>query len=403
MTDFEDRFRGFLRDLTDRAPTAPPDRGAVLHRRIARRRRIRVAGTTGAAVVALAGVSAGLVTLRPVAHHAPRIAGTSATAAPSHAALDGAKNILLAGEGPDGTNDRGSADSIIILHLAADHRSAYLVPIPRDAYARIPAYDNGASRYPGGQDKIGAAYRYGARGLSGTAARQHGLDLLARTVTELSGITVDAASFTDPLALQQIVNAVGGVDMYVDERTVSADIGYDAAGRQVAPLKTSAGGAVDPVPGVRALIYEVGNHHFNGIQAMDYVRQRVLLANGDGDYGRQRHQEQLLVALYRKVAGSGILTNPQRLAGLLTTVSKTVTFEGGGASLTDWLFSVRGLSTDSLVGIAMNRGQYHPLEVPGVGYVEQLDGTSQQLLGAVRDDSVGQFVTAHPDWVVSTR
>lgn len=405
MTEFEDRFRGFLRDLTDRAPTVPPDRAAVLHRRIARRRRIRVAGTAGVAVAVLAGMSAGLVTLGPPGHRAPRVAGSSASAppsyaVPSHAVPTGAKNILLAGEDLYGADSDGGADSIIILHLAADHESAYLVPIPRDTYVSIPAYDNGVTRYPGGKDRIGAAYRYGAQGLTGTAARQHGFGLLAETVTALAGITVDAAAITDLSGLQRVVEATGGVDLYVDERTVSTDIGHDAAGRVAAPFTTGRDGSLTPVPGVRPVVYAVGNQHFGGAQAMDYVRQRKLLAKGDGDYGRLRHQEQLLIALHRTLVSTGVLTDPGRLASLLSAVGGTVTFDGGGASLTDWLFSVRGLPASGLVGIATNGGRFTTSVLPGGGSVQTLTGTSRQLLDAVRTDTVAQFVAAHPGWVV---
>jgi LCP family protein required for cell wall assembly len=400
MTDFEERFRRVLWDITDQAPVVA-DRRAVLHRRIARRRRIRVAGIAGAVVVVLAGGSAGLVRLGPSAHHVA--VAVAATPTPSHANLTGAKNILLVGEDPYGTADQGGADSIMILHLAADHRSGYLIPIPRDTFVRIPAFDNGAASYPGGQDRIGAAFGFGARGLTGVAAREHGFALLSRTVTALSGITPDAAVIADLGGFEQVIDAIGGVNLYVDERTTSVLLGQDKAGKQAVPFSRDSDGVLTPVTGVTPVTYEVGNQHLNGARAMDYIRQRLLLANADGDYGRQRHQAQLLMAVYRQVLSAGTLTDPHRLSSLMATAGKALTVDTGGASVTDWLRDVGSVPGNGLVGIAMNGGRYDSVTQPKVGAVESLNDTSRQLLDAVRADSVGQFVAAHPDWVIKSR
>ncbi|GAA5188121.1 hypothetical protein GCM10023322_37980 [Rugosimonospora acidiphila] len=398
MTDFEERFRHLLRDLSKDAP-ASGDRATLLHRKITRRRRFRTVGLAGALVLVLAGAGAGLVTLRPAAHRTLGTAG-AVSATPSHAALTGPENILLAGEDPYGTSADGGADAIMILHLSADHRTGYLISIPRDTGVRIPAYNNGAQSYPGGEAKLNMAYGYGARGLTGTAARRHGLDLLSKTVTALSGITFNATASANLAGVEQVIDAIGGINLYVDEKTISTDLGYDRSGNEAVPFKRD--GSSPPmgaVPGVTPVVYNVGNQHLTGAQAIDYIRQRDLLANGDGDYGRQRHQNQLLVAVYRQVLSAGTLADPHRLGDLLSTVDKALIIDSGGASLTDWFSSVRGLPGDGLIGIAMNGGQYVTAQQPGLGEVQTLNDTSRQLLDAVRADTVSQFVAAHPDWM----
>ena len=52
------------------------------------------------------------------------------------------------------------SDSIIILHIPATHDQAYLISIPRDTEAQIPAFKK--SGYAGGTDKINAAFQAGA-------------------------------------------------------------------------------------------------------------------------------------------------------------------------------------------------------------------------------------------------
>jgi len=83
----------------------------------------------------------------------------------THASVTGAKNILLVGIDARKNQAAGTAvrsDSIIILHISADHRQAYLISLPRDSYVAIPAYNNGAQTYAGGKNKINAAFAYGS-------------------------------------------------------------------------------------------------------------------------------------------------------------------------------------------------------------------------------------------------
>ncbi|HEY3006873.1 MAG TPA: LCP family protein, partial [Micromonosporaceae bacterium] len=102
-----------------------------------------------------------------------------------HAKVTGAKNILLVGIDTRQSWDPSQlsrSDSIIILHIPANHSEGYLVSLPRDSYVSIPAYNNGAVPYAGGKNKINAAFAYGSRGLTGEAAVSHGFELLALTV-----------------------------------------------------------------------------------------------------------------------------------------------------------------------------------------------------------------------------
>jgi hypothetical protein len=50
--------------------------------------------------------------------------------------------------------------------------------------------------------------------------------------------------------------------------------------------------------------------------------------------------------------------------------------------------------------VKTNGGTFNSEQVGGQS-VEILDDLSQQLLRAVRDDTVGDFVAAHPDWAVT--
>jgi polyisoprenyl-teichoic acid--peptidoglycan teichoic acid transferase len=317
-----------------------------------------------------------------------------------HAAVGGAKNILLVGLDTRASQDPSQpsrSDSIIMLHISADHRRGYLISLPRDTYVTIPAYDNGKVRYAAGKNKINSAFAFGSRGLTGKAALSHGFELLALTVRKLTGITPDAAAIINFSGFKQVVGILGKVCMYVDETTTSIHLGHTADGRTAKPYVTRPDGTLAKIAGVTPNVYPKGNHCFTPTEALDFVRQRDLLANRDYDYGRQRHQQQFLKAVLKAVVHDG-LTAPTRLPGLLSAVGKAMTVDDGGISLADWAFAMRNVDPDLLVTIKTNDGHLDSRTVAGVGSVEILSGTTRQLLRAVRDDTVAAFVRAHPTW-----
>ena len=59
---------------------------------------------------------------------------------------------------------------------------------------------------------------------------------------------------------------------------------------------------------------------------------------------------------------------------------------------------MRSVDPDHLVTVKTNDGHFDSRTVAGVGCVEILDGTSRQLLRAVRDDTVDAFARTHPSW-----
>jgi polyisoprenyl-teichoic acid--peptidoglycan teichoic acid transferase len=322
-----------------------------------------------------------------------------------HAKVTGAKNILLVGldTRPSWTASQPSrSDSIIIMHIPADHSEAYLISLPRDSYVDIPAYNNGKIPYAGGHNKINSAFAFGSRGLTGNAAMSHGFELLALTVKKLTGITPDAGAIIDFQGFKQVVQVLGKVCMYVDETTTSIHIGHTASGKTAVPYLTYSDGTIkSKVPGVTPNIYTKGNHCLDPTQALDFVRQRDLLANKDYDYGRQRHQQQFLKAVLQQAVHDG-LTSPTKLPGLLSAIGKTMTVDDGGISLDDWAFAMKGINPADLVTIKTNEGKFNSRSVPGVGDVEILSDTSMQLLQSAKDDDIGSFIQANPTWVASS-
>ncbi|MCL4870414.1 MAG: LCP family protein [Anaerolineae bacterium] len=170
-------------------------------------------------------------------------------------------NILLMGKDATGVDH---TDTIIIVSVNRDEKTAAMVSIPRDLYVYIPG-------------KI--------MGRINTAVTLGGPPLLADTILYNLGIPIDYYAQVDFDGFIQIVDAVGGVNMavscgFTDHRLISPDL--DPEDEESWELFT----------------LEPGMHQMDGELALWYVRSRNS-ATGD-DYGRGRRQQQLLRALFNK-------------------------------------------------------------------------------------------------------
>jgi LCP family protein required for cell wall assembly len=311
-------------------------------------------------------------------------------------AIKGAVNLLLVGlDTRDANPGMGSrSDSIVIAHIPASHDRAYLVSIPRDTGVSIPAFPK--TGYRGGSDKINAAFQFGSMNGGGTAG---GMQLLAMTLKQLSGISFNAAVTVNFDGFKDVVGALGGVNMCIDEKVTSLHNGFvNGTNKRTAPFKILDGGLRwTPIAGTHPMVYQPGCRHLSAWQALDYVRQRDMLANGDGDYGRQRHQQQFIKALLKEGLGKG-MSNPLTLNTFLEKVSKAFVFDGGGVSLTNWFFAMKSVSPSSIVMVKTNAGTYNSVTVNGQSR-EELSASSKQLLADVRTDNVDSFIAANPTWV----
>ena len=155
--------------------------------------------------------------------------------------------------------------------------------------------------------KINAAYAWG------------GAPLAVQTVERFTGVRVDHVLVLDFGGFAQVVDALGGLDLTVDQTITSI------------------------FPPHR--VYPRGRHHFTGAQALDYVRQRYQYA--DGDFTRERHQQEFLRALLNLAADSGVLADPVRLNDFLQSITRSITVDQG-FDLVDTALSLRDLRSDDL-------------------------------------------------------
>src|SRR5690606_15426551 len=118
--------------------------------------------------------------------------------------VPGTRNLLILGSDsrdPDGA--AGRADTIILMHLPADRRQAYLISLPRDLWVSIPPTPDG--RGGGHEAKLNAATAFG------------GVPLMVHTVEQYTGVRIDHVVLLDFAGFVEVTDAVGGVDMYIEQ------------------------------------------------------------------------------------------------------------------------------------------------------------------------------------------
>jgi LCP family protein required for cell wall assembly len=274
---------------------------------------------------------------------------------PASTAHTGTLNVLLlgsdsrisAGDPAPWSVGAQRTDAIMLVHVQADRKAAYVVSIPRDSWVPIPGH---------GTAKINAAFSWG------------GPALMVRTVESVTGVHVDHVVIADFDGFKQLTDDLGGVDIKIPKAT------HD-----------------------ERAFWTAGVHHMTGAQALDYVRQRHNLPGGDFD--RVKRQQTWIKVVVRKLVASGTMSNPVALNRALTTLSKSVATDAGFD-----MDTISGL-VSSLAD--MDPGELRFLSMPTAGggvssegemYVKVDKAAAGRLFGAVEGDKVRQWIrTYRPD------
>jgi len=301
-----------------------------------------------------------------------------------HNAITGPLNFLLLGSDlrDNSPGDGQRSDTIIIVHIPATLDRAYMISIPRDLRVDIPAFP--AAGFGGGHEKINGALQYGGS-LAG------GVQLLSQTLTNLTGVQFDGAAIINFDGFEQAVKLLGGIDLCVDVATESHFIGYDKNGNFLAPYDGP--DLANRNPASTPLVYEPGCRHFPAYQALDYVRQRKSLPNGD--YDRQRHQQQFVKAIFDEAQAQNLTSNPLKLDHFIRAVGSSLTVDTNGVSIDDLVFGLREVRPAGMRGIQVPSA---PQMIGGISYVIQ-DPAAEGLYKALKNDTLEQWVSHNPTWL----
>ena len=238
------------------------------------------------------------------------------------------------------------SDTLMIVHIPADRQDAYLVSIPRDSYVHIPGH---------GKDKINAAFSLG------------GPDLTVRTVEKLTDVYINHVAMIDWSGFKDLTHAIGGVQVTIAKTFTDTH---------------------------NHITWHAGTQTLEGARALQYVRTRYGLANGDFD--RIKRQQNFLRAVLHKANSTGTLTNPLKLDNLLQAITKATTVDDGWTTgdIRQLALDLRGLGNEHMHYLTVpTRGTR---EVDPVGDVVVLKKHEcQALWQSLRDDDVQSYLDTY--------
>lgn len=184
-------------------------------------------------------------------------------------------SILMLGvdTGDLGRTEQGRSDTIMVMTVNPKTNESKIVSIPRDTYTEIVG--------KGTMDKINHAYAFG------------GTEMSMNTVQKLLNIPIDYYVEVNMQGIQDIVDAVGGIQV-------------------TSPLTFTSG---------EYTFTEGQTETLDGAAALAYSRMRH--EDPDGDYGRQGRQRQVLEAIVKKIATFSTITNYQSVLGTMENNMQT--------------------------------------------------------------------------------
>ena len=244
-----------------------------------------------------------------------------------------------------GTGSVGGKRTDTIFVLSVQGQKAAMLSFPRDLYV---------TRCDGTSGRINAAF---------TTA--DGPSCLVQTVRQFSGIDITHYLEISFLGFRDIVDAVGGVNIYLEQPISDASAHIDLP---------------------------AGCNHLDGRDALGFVRVRKI----DDDLGRISRQQYFLRQLARAAASPSTVVNPVRLFGTAGAVADALIADEdfGPVDMVRLGLGARGIAGGSLPSFTVPAT---PQTIGGAAVLVPNDAEASPLFASFRDGSVFVDPPQQPD------
>jgi LCP family protein required for cell wall assembly len=220
----------------------------------------------------------------------PRVDSSGKVITTSNVNGHGRVNIILLGldlrpGDPEGTR----SDTMILLGIDQDNKTASLLSIPRDLWVKIPRHGN---------NRINTAYFFGDQDQPGTG----GPPLVKQAIQDNFGIKVDYFVQVDFNGFRSVIDALGGITLDIKKPLIDNEYPTEDYG-------------------IKRIFIPAGLQHLDGQTALEYARSR----HSDSDLGRNQRQQEVLLALREQSINLGLLTNNQLQTSLVGAIKTDLT------------------------------------------------------------------------------
>jgi LCP family protein required for cell wall assembly len=252
------------------------------------------------------------------------IAGASPTptASPTPApSLDHRVTILFTGVDSSAGRSETLYDSIMVVSYSPKTNSVAIISVPRDT-AGFPLYMGGNVSVA---TRINSVPSYVKAGW--IPSHDSPYMTLVKEVGYLVGVNIDYYAVMNFVGFRKMVDLVGGID--VVNSSVIDDATYNwLDGR------------------ARGFHLGTGLQHLDGASALAYVRSR----HGSSDWSRSARQQQVVVALLRRVAQPDQIVN---LPNLISTLASSITTNFPADQVADYVAVGQSVPAESITSIVL--------------------------------------------------
>lgn len=236
--------------------------------------------------------------------------------------------LLLGTDGRPG-EENYRADTIILARIDPTEQQVTLISVPRDTMVT----------YKGETMKINGAHTYdGAAGMV-TAVE----DLCGVDIAHYAEISFDG--------LVELVDALGGVEVYVPDRVDDSKAGD--------------------------VVIETGLQTLDGEAALTFCRSRAYV---DGDYTRMRHQRIFVAALANTILNE---MDPTDLPGVIESVADMVATDLSVSDIISLANAMRGMDTDEIWTANIPSHADDTTYIDGVSYVFVYEDQLEEMMARV--------------------
>ncbi len=193
-------------------------------------------------------------------------------------------NIMLIGQDRRPGEGRSRSDTMILCTVNKKTKELTLTSFMRDLYIAIPGYY---------EDRMNHSYSYG------------GMKLLDKCLETNFGIKVDGNIEVDFNGFTDVIDLVGGVDIYLSNSEANHLIAHGHSAQQ-------------------------GMNHLSGEAALMYARNRSV---GNGDFSRTERQRKVVNAIFEKCKGMSL----SQLQNLMEKALPMITTDLTNRQILDYL------------------------------------------------------------------
>ncbi|HWC31905.1 MAG TPA: LCP family protein, partial [Actinomycetota bacterium] len=229
--------------------------------------------------------------------------------------------------------DRCLADSVHLLAINTEERSATIVGFPRDSYVEVPGH---------GSERINEALREG------------GPELLVDTVERVTGVRVDAYLLTSFEGFIGMIDALGGITVEIPYPM------HDASARTN---------------------FEPGPRRLDGLRALRFARDRKSGPNGD--FSRSANHGTLMTAALRALQRD-VQQDPADLFEWIVTGIRNLQTDLSFTEIFDLMVTALSIDKDRVANVVVPGG----LGFVGSASIVTLGNDAEVLFRDLRDDGL---------------